>query len=93
MKRLTNGRDIMFSNAGAPRRHKVTNLAWFIVLCLGTVEICGAVPVIEHFYPFDIYGLDNKTQAKDDGGSDLIHLDIGFPFFNYTYSSLYVSMI
>ncbi|XP_045194321.2 sushi domain-containing protein 2-like [Mercenaria mercenaria] len=90
MKELTNGLDIMFSNAGAPRRYKVIYLVWLLILFLGKAKICAGV-ALDDFYPFDIDGQDNKTEYKDDGGSELIQLDVDFPFFNYTYSSLYVN--
>lgn len=89
---LTNGRGIMFSNVEVPRRHKVTYyLAWVLVLCLSIVKHSASLP-LEDFYAFDVNGLDNKTAYMDDGGSDKIVLDVEFPFFNYSYTTLYVSL-
>lgn len=85
------GRDIMFSNAGVHRRNKVSQLVWLLAICtLVLVNFSASIP-LEDFYPFDISGADNKTKVEDDGGSEKIFLSVDFPFFNYTYNSLYVN--
>ena len=89
----------MCSNAGQSRRPKVhvtTIRLLRIVVAVVTVwsavlPTTAALP-LEEFYPFDLQN-DNKTEVTDDGGSGSIQLDAGFPFFNKTHNSIYVSTI
>lgn len=87
----SDGLIIMFSNAVAPRRnrHNVVIIVWLtlFVLLIGKVI---SLP-LEDFYNFteNVY----PTEELDDGGSDKLYLDTQFPFFNSTYSFLYVSII
>ena len=99
MRRQANGWGIMCSNAGQSRRPKVhvtTIRLLRIVVAVVTVwsavlPTTAALP-LEEFYPFDLQN-DNKTEVTDDGGSGSIQLDAGFPFFNKTHNSIYVSTI
>lgn len=88
----------MCSNVGQSRRHQV-NVAKFrsLVVVVTIVTVWSALlPLatglpLDEFYPFDLTN-DNKTELKDDGGSELIQLDTDFPFFNFSDNrGIYVS--
>lgn len=99
MSTLANGWGIMCSNVGRCRRHK-TNVASFRLLLVGVVIVTlssALLPLttglpLDEFYPFNLT-TDNKTEQTDDGGSELIQLDVNFPFFNsLNYRGIYVSL-
>ena len=56
-----------------------------------TYGLTDDVPAI--FYPFGIGEGDSVLHPNDDQSSQLIPIGIDFPFFNKSFSSLYVSTL
>lgn len=88
----------MCSNVGLCRRHKVNVAKYRLLVIVAVVTVWSAILPstsglpLDDFYPFDLQH-DNKTEVKDDGGSDLIQFDVNFPFFNTSnYRDIYVSI-
>lgn len=65
--------------------------------CLCTLVSLALLPGVEpvvplgDFYPYGQDMGDSKTAAQDDGGSNLVHISVAFPFFGDRHSGLYVS--
>ncbi|XP_048460745.1 sushi, nidogen and EGF-like domain-containing protein 1 [Rhincodon typus] len=58
---------------------------------LGLLEgISGLVPLSD-FYPFGLEHGDSVNAKVDDGGSGLVEISLGFPFFGEKHSGLYVN--
>ena len=51
----------------------------------------GGVVALEDMYPFGPEQGDARTSAQDDGGSGLVEISLGFPFFGDKHNGLYVS--
>ena len=62
-----------------------------MVQMLSTANGVTDVPAI--FYPFGVGEGDSVLHPNDDQSSDLIPIGINFPFFNRSFSSLYVSIL
>ncbi|XP_030228777.1 LOW QUALITY PROTEIN: sushi, nidogen and EGF-like domain-containing protein 1 [Gadus morhua] len=51
----------------------------------------GGVVALEDMYPFGPEQGDTRTSAQDDGGSGLVEISLGFPFFGDKHNGLYVN--
>ena len=63
----------------------------FVILCLCAILHRSLSIPLSDFYPFGESEGDSIVGSTLDGASDMIMLNQTFPFFNGTYTGLYVS--
>jgi hypothetical protein len=68
------------------RSHFIT-ATWLLHLAAFFAAVSGGI-----LYPFGVNNGDNVLGLTDDGSSGPVQLTIAFPFYNSSYTKLYVSI-
>ncbi|CAL8392802.1 unnamed protein product [Boreogadus saida] len=66
-------------------------LAGVLLVAGALLPGAGGVVALEDMYPFGPEQGDTRTSAQDDGGSGLVEISLGFPFFGDKHNGLYVA--
>ena len=67
-------------------------MGWTFTTCLSLMLLYTVGAQRPHLYPYGEEVGDSIAPINDDGYTERVDISIGFPFFNTTYSSLFVSI-